>query len=151
MASSNQNTLRELTATFESAIASYLSLGDIRRATRAAWFASDCLRWLGGVGKITECSAILLKASEKEGSIRAALAMEQAAYLFLYHLPTPLIRKYSFHLVMSGHLYHKFSAKIFGVRAYNAATILYENRAWFSVNDHLNYYLAKEYFHLGEV
>jgi hypothetical protein len=61
----------------------------------------------------------LLKASEKESGTRGALLLEQAAYIFL--LPTPhhkqlttssfaayfpLVRKYAFHLVMAGHLFH---------------------------------------------
>ena len=38
--------------------------------------------------------------------MRGALLLEQDAYTFIFMNP-PMIRKYAFHLVMAGHLYHK--------------------------------------------
>jgi len=144
----SSSTLKEVSQCFDAAAITYLSLGDVRRATRVAWFAADVIRWLGGATRISECSAIMLRASEKEVPARAALSMEQAAYLFLHHLPLAQVRKYAFHLIMSGHLFHKASQRKLGVRAYSASQHVYGERAWSHILDHCNYFLAKEYFHL---
>ena len=136
--------LTELATSLETAIRDYQLVGDLRRATRAAWFYADTLRWMGGAQKVGDCCTMLIRASEQR-SVRAALCLEQAAYLFLHLLPTPLIRKYSFHLFRAGGLYHDSYQRMLGVRAYSAATLIYEQRAWFDIQDRLNHALGKEY------
>jgi len=98
---------------------------------------------------------MMLRASEQR-SVRAALCMEQAAYLYLHVIPLPLVRKYSFALYRAGVLFHECGsspssvgggggARAHSVRAFSSATSMYAHRAWFDILDRLNQHLGREH------
>lgn len=152
----SRSAVAELAQALDAAVRDYTLVGDVRRATRAAWFCADVLRWVGGLARIAECCAVLMRASTAEQnqqqqrpSVRSALSMEQAAYLHLSAVPTPLVRKYSFALFRAGAAYHECGQRLLGVRAFSAATLMYQHRAWFEINDRLNQSLGKEHATLG--
>lgn len=147
MAVLNNGPPRDTISCFENAFQSYLAAGDVRRATRCSLWCVDVHR---AQLRPAEAAQTLLKASEKEPAVRGALLLEQAAYAFLQHRPQPLVRKYAFHLVMAGHLFHKVNQKLHGVRCYASAGSVYEGRGWFHMEDHINYNLGRDCFHLGD-
>ncbi len=111
-------------------------------------------------GKARDAASFLLRASEKESNVRAALLLEQAGYTFLHAhgagaaaLPLavgadgggsggvgggaaagvgPLVRKYAFHLIMAGHLYTKCNQRKHSTRCYQRAMTVYSDRNWYS-------------------
>jgi len=134
----------------ESAVQWYVANGDIQRATRAALWAADTFRT---AGQNYKAALQLKRASEREShcaggsAVRAALLVEQAAYMFLkpsnIQGQGTMIRKYAFHLIMAGHMYHKCKLHHHGVRCYASARCVFLRKRWFHVQDHIHYDLAK--------
>lgn len=94
---------REVSSCFDAAFQGFVETGDIRRASRACMRAVEAYTYNGSPSSspfVADASAVLLRASEKESGVRGALLLEQAAYMFLYIKPVPLVRKYAFHLGM---------------------------------------------------
>ena len=56
-------------------------------------------------------------AAEQEENLRAALVLEQAAQCLLHTSP-PHVRKYAFHMVLSGLRYNSCGQQQLGMRAY---------------------------------
>jgi len=58
-----------------------------------------------------------LRAAAQEENLRAALVLEQAAQCLLHTSP-PHVRKYAFHMVLSGLRYNSCGQQQLGMRAY---------------------------------
>ena len=56
-------------------------------------------------------------AAVQEENLRAALVLEQAAQCLLHTSP-PHVRKYAFHMVLSGLRYNSYGQQQLGMRAY---------------------------------
>lgn len=138
---------REMHSAFDNAYTTYTAQRDTKRATWAAMLAADACK---ASGQMKDASVNYLRASEREPGLRGALLLEQAAYTFLKMAPVPQVRKYAFHLVMAGHLYHKCNHNILGVRCYTSGSSVYGQRGWFHVEDHINYNLGRDCFNLGQ-
>jgi hypothetical protein len=130
--------------------------GDIARATRASLWAADAYR----SSSMPQAAAQQLKkASDREArtqggsDFRAALLAEQAAYMCLKtgRHTGPMVRKYAFHLVMAGHMFHKCKQHLHGVRCYQSARSVYADKRWFHVEDHLDFDLGTHFAMLKQV
>lgn len=139
---------RDISHAFESAFTTYHSIGDVRRATLSAMNAADAFMLIKG--RALEASQTLVKAHEKDNSVRGALLMERAAYSLLHVQPQPLVRKYASHLVVAGHSFVKHVQNIHGVRCYVSASSVYEGKGWSRVEDHIHLHLGRDCFNLGD-
>jgi len=140
----------------ENAIQWYTSSSEIAKATRAALWCVDAFQSQG----LTNNAAVTLKrASEREShrsggsDLRAALLTEQASYMFLRPSRSggSQIRKYAFHMIMAGHMYHKCKLHRHGVRCYRSARCVLVNKRWFHAEDHINYDMARYFSGLDQV
>lgn len=129
----------------DNAVGWYVANNEPARAMRATLWLVDALRTHG---HHAAAALRLKKASEREAraaggaSVGAAMLMEQAAYSFARDRNVQ-IRKYAFHLVMAGHLYHKAQQHLHGVRCYRSARAVYRERRWFHIEDHIDFDLAR--------
>eukprot|EP00467_Chlorarachnion_reptans_P021576 CAMPEP_0114509028 /NCGR_PEP_ID=MMETSP0109-20121206/12969_1 /TAXON_ID=29199 /ORGANISM="Chlorarachnion reptans, Strain CCCM449" /LENGTH=1300 /DNA_ID=CAMNT_0001688109 /DNA_START=61 /DNA_END=3960 /DNA_ORIENTATION=- len=138
----------------DSAAQWYQSNADIARATRAVLWAVDAYR---SQGLPNVAASLLKRASEREShrtggsQLRAALLIEQAAYMYLRPgIAGIQVRKYAFHLIMAGHMYHKCRLHWHGVRCYRSARCVLRGKRWFHAQDHIDYDLAKHLVSLRE-
>jgi hypothetical protein len=116
-------------------------------ATRAAfWLAS----YLTAAGRYMEASIINVKAHLQEENIRAALLMERAAHLLLYAKP-PRVRKFAFHMVLSGLRYTKGGAQNLAARAYSFALDVYKGSQWEVAEEHVREALGKGCLDAGDL
>ncbi|KAG9298934.1 hypothetical protein G9A89_015956 [Geosiphon pyriformis] len=92
----------------------------------------------------------LVRISGEDSDLRSALFLEQAAHAFLRG-PRPLVRKYAFHLILAGHRYGKCNQREHAYRCYLAASHVFENRSWLLVEDHINFTLGRQSFHMDDL
>jgi hypothetical protein len=137
---------RDVQQAFDVAYHGYCKCADIPRATRVTLWAVDYLRHTNPKEAVT----VLIRASEREqkDAVRAALLYEQAAYVHLSMKPEARIRKYAFHLIMAGHLFHKANLLRYRIRCYQSAAAVYRGRKWFLIDDHILYHLGKDCYAL---
>jgi hypothetical protein len=112
---------------------------------------------------VRETTQFLLRASERESNARAALLLEQAAFAYLAGAPAaavgmdstpgnePAVRKYAFHLIMAGHLFAKCNQRKHSVRCYRRAMVVYADKQWYHIEDHVNFILGRQSFSLGDL
>ena len=150
----NQNSLfgtvtrREMEIYFDQALKTYTEINDIRRGTRScmwAWMSHCCL---GHSFQTDMISQILLRPSERENKHRSAMLLEQAAFAYLRAGPNraPMLRKYAFHLILAAHLYRECDQKEHSIRCYSRAMMVYAERNWAHIEDHINYNLGWFFF-----
>ncbi|KAG6493407.1 hypothetical protein ZIOFF_048390 [Zingiber officinale] len=68
----------------------------------------------------------------------AAVMLEQASYCYLLSIP-PMLRKYGFHLVLSGNRYYISDQRQHTIRAYRNALFVYRENGWSYISDHVHY------------
>lgn len=133
---------------FDQALSSYLSVGDIRRASRLAIWTRDALI----DSEYSSFSANMLTSmSMKENNLMSGLFMEQAAYLHLLNetnsLPTPRFRKFGFSLVTAGKSYFLSGRVSLSLHCFGLAWNLYRASAWTSAKDDILSNLAVLDYH----
>lgn len=74
-------------------------------ATRATLLSSECLKTKLLYG---ETAHQLIRMTSEDSDLRSALLLEQASYCFMQ---TSMLRKYAFHMVLSGHRFFKAGQK----------------------------------------
>ncbi|XP_020271134.1 trafficking protein particle complex subunit 8-like [Asparagus officinalis] len=74
--------------------------------------------------------------------------LEQASYCYLFSRP-PMLRKYGFHLVLSGNRYYVSDQKPHAIRMYRNALSVYEGHAWKYICDHVHFNVGRWYAFLG--
>ncbi|PHT99018.1 hypothetical protein BC332_32011 [Capsicum chinense] len=74
--------------------------------------------------------------------------LEQASYCYLFSTP-PMLRKYGFHLVLSGDLYKKCDQIKHAIRTYKGALSVFKGTTWRHIRDHVHFHLGKWYGFLG--
>ncbi|KAG6469794.1 hypothetical protein ZIOFF_070725 [Zingiber officinale] len=77
-----------------------------------------------------------------EPSLHAAVMLEQASYCYLFSIP-PMLRKYGFHLVLSGNRYYIFDQRQHAIRAYRNALLVYRENGWSYISDHVHYNVGR--------
>ncbi|KAG6534243.1 hypothetical protein ZIOFF_008129 [Zingiber officinale] len=78
----------------------------------------------------------------QEPSLHAAVMLEQASYFYLLSIP-PMLRKYGFHLVLSGNRYYISDQRQHAIRAYRNALFVYRENGWSYISDHVHYNVGR--------
>ena len=143
-----------------SARTTYYSINDHRRAARVAVLSAECYRikqptlerWKEGIYVTIKAAKKEFTAASQQRSVRAALQMEYVAYLFLQppSPALPLVRKYALSLLLAGRMYRYFGYTQLEVRCDQAASALYADKAWRSIDDHVYDKLGKELYSLQQ-
>ncbi|KAL5709076.1 hypothetical protein ACHQM5_019802 [Ranunculus cassubicifolius] len=138
---------KEAETCMEDAFTKYLTLGASgqRNATRCGLWWTEILK---ARDQYKEAANIYFRISNEEPSLHAAVMLEQASYCYLLSNP-PLLRKYGFHLVLSGNRYYISDQRKHAIRAYRSALSVYKGNAWKYINDHVHYHIGKWYAVLG--
>jgi hypothetical protein len=148
----------------EVAIQGYLDVGLPVLAERCTLFVVEVLKSLGFH---REASYVLIKVSKDrqirqdaksplypsptidrpleimEQDLRAGLYLEQAAVSFYKNQP-PSMRKYAFHLYLSGFRFSKSNFRTHASRNFQTASEIYKGLGWSLIEDHLNFSLGKQ-------
>ncbi|KAI8819635.1 ER-golgi trafficking TRAPP I complex 85 kDa subunit-domain-containing protein [Fimicolochytrium jonesii] len=130
----------------DAAVAGYTDSNASLYSTRAAMLHYEIL---AQKGLIRDAAPLLIRMTGEDSDLRSALFLEQAAMLFLQVQP-PMVRKYAFHLILAGHRFSKCGQRIHAFRCYNGARAVYNERDWALVEDHINFTLGRQSFHLGD-
>ncbi|KAK4777160.1 hypothetical protein SAY86_005848 [Trapa natans] len=83
-----------------------------------------------------------------EESLHSAVMLEQASYCYLYSKP-PMLRKYGFHLVLSGNQYKKSDQIKHAIRTYRRAVSVFKGTTWSYIKDHVHFHIGQWYAFLG--
>ncbi|PKI35306.1 hypothetical protein CRG98_044320, partial [Punica granatum] len=83
-----------------------------------------------------------------EESLHSAVMLEQASYCYLYSKP-PMLRKYGFHLVLSGNQYKKCDQIKHAIRTYQRAISVFKGTTWSYIKDHVHFHVGQWYAFLG--
>ncbi|KAG6499083.1 hypothetical protein ZIOFF_038839 [Zingiber officinale] len=78
----------------------------------------------------------------QEPSLHAAVMLEQASYCYLLSIP-PMLRKYGFHLVLSGNRYYISDQRQHAIQAYRNALFVYRENGWSYISDHVHYNVGR--------
>ena len=137
-----------------------LSIKDPRRAARVEVLSAECYRvrqptlkrWKQGIYVTINAAKKQFTTASQQRSVRAALQMEYVAYLFLQPpAPAPpLVRKYALSLLLAGRMYRYFGYTQLEVRCDQAASALYADKSWRSIDDHVYDKLGKELYSLQQ-
>ncbi|XP_042432610.1 uncharacterized protein LOC122019178 [Zingiber officinale] len=68
--------------------------------------------------------------------------LEQASYYYLLSIP-PMLRKYDFHLVLSGNRYYISDQRQHAIRAYRNALFVYRENGWSYISNHVHYNVGR--------
>ena len=138
----------------------FFSINDHRRAARVSMLGAEVYRikspslerWKEGLFGVIKAAKKDFTSGGRDRTVRAALQMEYAAYLFLLPpAPTvPLIRKYALSLLLAGRMYRHFGFHTLEVRCDQAAATLYAEKTWRHIDDHVYDKLAKELYSLQQ-
>jgi hypothetical protein len=101
--------------------------------------------------RLLDIADLLASASSHETPLGAAVLLEQASRHYLHAMH---YKKYSFHMLMSGHMYRSCRQERHAARCFSAALYMYQQSHWKELLDHLESALAQqlyscEYFSLS--
>ncbi|KAL1493024.1 hypothetical protein ABEB36_011167 [Hypothenemus hampei] len=122
----------------EESITTYLDACKMHQfATRATLLSSECLKSKKLYG---EAAHQFIRMTSEDSDLCSALLLEQASYCFIH---SNMLRKYAFHMVLSGHRFFKAIQKIHALRCYEQAYQMYENSGWDLANEHIHYTVGR--------
>lgn len=131
----------------ENAFHTYLRIGSSghRNATRCGLWWVEMLKTRD---QYKEAASVYFRISGEE-PLHSAVMLEQASYCYLLAKP-PMLRKYGFHLILSGDLYKKCDQIKHAIRAYRGALSVFKGTAWSHIRDHVHFRIGKWYAVLGK-
>ncbi|XP_028122467.1 trafficking protein particle complex subunit 8-like isoform X2 [Camellia sinensis] len=94
-----------------------------------------------------EATTVYFRISGEE-PLHLAVMLEQASCCYLFAKP-PMLRKYGFHLVLSGDLYKKCDQMKHAIRTYRGALTVFKGTKWSHIRDHVHFHIGKWYAFLG--
>ncbi|XP_043229133.1 trafficking protein particle complex subunit 8-like isoform X2 [Amphibalanus amphitrite] len=109
-------------------------------ALRATLFSTECLK---DRAQFTEAALQFIRLTAEDADLKSALLLEQAAHCFLNSQP-PALRKYAFHMILSGHRFSKAGQRRHALRAYKQAAQVYEGHGWRLADDHIAFTLGRQ-------
>eukprot|EP00095_Tigriopus_kingsejongensis_P009758 maker-scaffold422_size175911-snap-gene-0.34 protein:Tk09758 transcript:maker-scaffold422_size175911-snap-gene-0.34-mRNA-1 annotation:"trafficking protein particle complex subunit 8" len=109
-------------------------------AVRATLFDAMCLKYHG---MYLEAASSYVRLTNETKDLRSSLLLEQAAYCYLLANP-PSIRKYAFHIILSGYRFSKSGQKRHSSRAYRQGFQIYQGQDWGLSEDHILYTLGHQ-------
>ncbi|XP_053570976.1 trafficking protein particle complex subunit 8 isoform X2 [Bombina bombina] len=101
-------------------------------------------------GKYSEAAALLIRLTSEDSDLRSALLLEQAAHCFI-NMKSPMVRKFSFHMILSGHRFSKSGQKKHALRCYCQAMQVYKGKGWSLAEDHINFTIGRQSFTLRQL
>ncbi|XP_052200322.1 uncharacterized protein LOC127806829 isoform X2 [Diospyros lotus] len=130
----------------ENAFNTYLKMGlsGQRNATRCGLWWAEMLKTRD---QFKEAATVYFRISGEE-PLHSAVMLEQASYCYLFARP-PMLRKYGFHLVLSGDLYKKCDQMKHSIRTYRGALSVFKGTKWNHIRDHVHFHIGKWYAFLG--
>ncbi|XP_074281590.1 uncharacterized protein LOC141606378 isoform X2 [Silene latifolia] len=130
----------------ESAFITYLKLGPSgkQNAIRCGLWWAEMLK---ARDQHKEAANVYFRVSGEE-PLQSAVLLEQASYCYLTSEP-PMLRKYGFHLVLSGDSYKKCDQMKHAIRAYKTALSVFKGTHWGLIRDHIHFQLGKWFALLG--
>ncbi|XP_005105619.1 trafficking protein particle complex subunit 8 [Aplysia californica] len=132
----------------ETAISTYLtSCRNTQYATRATLTSTEALK---KIGMYSEAALQFLKMTSEDSDLTSALFLEQAAHCFLA-LKTPMVRKYSFHMILAGHRFSKAGQRKHSLRSYSQALQIYKAKHWSIAEDHIHFTIGRQSVNLKQL
>ncbi|KAB5539779.1 hypothetical protein PHYPO_G00093090 [Pangasianodon hypophthalmus] len=113
-------------------------------AERCALLSAEVLK---SQAKYSEAAALLIKMTSEDSDLRSALLLEQAAHCFI-NMRSPMVRKFAFHMILSGHRFSKAGQKRHALRCYCQAMQVYKGKGWTLAEDHINFTIGRQSFTL---
>ncbi|XP_028777528.1 trafficking protein particle complex subunit 8 isoform X2 [Neltuma alba] len=83
-----------------------------------------------------------------EDVLHSAVMLEQASYCYLLSKPS-MLRKFGFHLVLSGDHYNKCDQIKHAIRTYRSALSVFRGTTWSHIKDHVHFHIGQWYASLG--
>ncbi|XP_027035371.2 trafficking protein particle complex subunit 8 isoform X1 [Tachysurus fulvidraco] len=115
-------------------------------AERCALLSAEVLK---SQAKYAEAAALLIKMTSEDSDLRSALLLEQAAHCFI-NMRCPMVRKFAFHMILSGHRFSKAGQKRHALRCYCQAMQVYKGKGWTLAEDHINFTIGRQSFTLRQ-
>ncbi|XP_050396209.1 trafficking protein particle complex subunit 8 isoform X1 [Patella vulgata] len=132
----------------ESAITTYIATcRNPQFATRATLTSTDALK---SRGMFREAAMQFLKLTNEDSDLSSALFLEQAAHCFI-NMKVPLVRKYSFHIILAGHRFNKSVQRKHALRSYSQALQIYKSKHWSLAEDHIHFTIGRQSFNLKQL
>ncbi|KAG6580753.1 Trafficking protein particle complex subunit 8, partial [Cucurbita argyrosperma subsp. sororia] len=130
----------------ENALNTYLKMGPSGHlnATRCGLWSAEMLK---AREQYREAAAVYFRICNEE-PLHSAVMLEQASYCYLLSKP-PLIRKYGFHLVLSGDRYKRMDQIYHAIRTYRNAIAVFKGTEWSHIKDHVHFHIGQWYASLG--
>ncbi|KAE9585345.1 putative tetratricopeptide-like helical domain, TRAPP II complex, Trs120, TRAPP III complex, Trs85 [Lupinus albus] len=130
----------------ENAFNTYLKLGSPgqQNATRCGlWWVEMLKAW----DQYKEAATVYFRICG-EDILHSAVMLEQASYCYLLSKPS-LLRKYGFHLVLSGEQYKKCDQIKHAIRTYRSSLSVFKGTTWSYIRDHVHFHIGQWYASLG--
>ena len=138
---SNSNPTKYPAHYMEDAITKYLSVCQMPEfALRATVLDALCFKHQG---MFQEAAMSFIRMTNESKDLRSALLLEQAAYCYLLGA-APLVRKYAFHIILSGYRFSKSGQKMHSSRTYRQGFQIYKGHDWSLAEDHILYSLGHQ-------
>mmetsp|Transcript_22289 Transcript_22289/g.55070 ORF Transcript_22289/g.55070 Transcript_22289/m.55070 type:complete len:1626 (+) Transcript_22289:223-5100(+) len=99
-------------------------------------------------GRELEVADLLASASSHESSLGAAVLLEQASS---FYFQAEMHRKYSFHMLMSGHMFRTAGQDNHAFRCFTSALYVYRHGSWNELHNHLRSALAAQLYSMGRM
>ncbi|XP_061362471.1 uncharacterized protein LOC133306201 [Gastrolobium bilobum] len=130
----------------ENAFNTYLKLGSSgqQNATRCGLWWIEMLK---ARDQYKEAATVYFRICG-EDILLSAVMLEQASYCYLLSKPS-MLRKYGFHLVLSGEQYKKCDQIKHAIRTYRSALSVFRGTTWSYINDHVHFHIGQWYASLG--
>ncbi|KAJ1524202.1 hypothetical protein ONE63_010723 [Megalurothrips usitatus] len=126
----------------EEAIITYLNTCRLQQfATRSTLLSTECLKSRAQYG---DAAKQLLRMTSEDSDLRSALLLEQAAFCYLQASKPPMLRKFSFHMVLAGHRFNKAGQKKHSLRCYQQAYQIYKDKGWNLAEDHIHFTIGRQ-------
>lgn len=126
----------------EEAILTYLNTCRLQQfATRSTLLSTECLKSRAQYG---DAAKQLLRMTSEDSDLRSALLLEQAAFCYLQASKPPMLRKFSFHMVLAGHRFNKAGQKKHSLRCYQQAYQIYKGKGWNLAEDHIHFTIGRQ-------
>ncbi|KAI4369129.1 hypothetical protein MLD38_017613 [Melastoma candidum] len=94
-----------------------------------------------------EAAAVYFRITGEE-PLHSAVMLEQASYCYLFSEP-PMLRKYGFHLILSGNQYKKCDQTKHAIRTYKRAISVFKGTTWSYIKDHVHFHIGQWYALIG--
>jgi hypothetical protein len=99
-------------------------------------------------GRHLEVADLLASASAHETPLGAAVLLEQAS---AHYFRNDMYRKYSFHMLMSGHMFRAAGQEHHAFRCFTSALCIYRDGRWEELHNHVRSALAAQLYSMGRM